>query len=143
MLAAARLVGVQVVWELRNYGLPADPELKRRLAQAIAAIDAVRDVCPTTRFIKAEPLFHVAGDSDLPQTGLGAVDHRLAQFQEFDMIAGRNAPELGGIEDHLDIVFVNYYPENQILRTGGINPVRAPGAHHAREWECDRWGLWG
>ena len=100
------------------------PELKRKLAHAaIVAIDAIRAVSPDARFVQAEPLIHVAGSPDLPETELGAREHRMAQFEAFDMIAGRTAPELGGSESHLDIIGLNYYPENQILRTGGSIPL--------------------
>lgn len=100
------------------------PELKRQLAHAaIRAIDAVRTVVPKARFIQAEPLIHVAGHPDLPETAAGAKAHHLAQFEAFDMIAGRLAPELGGSEAHLDIVGVNFYPENQLVRGGVTLPL--------------------
>ncbi len=100
------------------------PELKRQLARAaIRAVEAVRDVAPDARFIQAEPLIHVAGHPDMPETAAGAEAHRLAQFEAFDMIAGRLAPELGGSEAHLDIVGVNFYPENQLVRGGATIPL--------------------
>ena len=98
-------------------------ELKRQLACAsIRAVEAVRGVAPGARFIQAEPLIHVAGHPDMPETAAGAEAHRLAQFEAFDMIAGRLAPELGGSEAHLDIVGINYYPENQLVRGGMTIP---------------------
>ena len=100
------------------------PELKRQLAcAAIRAVEAVRDVAPDARFIQAEPLIHVAGHPDMPETAAGAEKHRVAQFEAFDMIAGRSAPELGGSEAHLDIVGVNFYPENQLVRGGATIPL--------------------
>jgi len=60
---------------------------------------------------------------DMPETAAGAEAHRLAQFEAFDMIAGRLAPELGGSEAHLDIVGVNFYPENQLARGGTTLPL--------------------
>lgn len=99
------------------------PELKRQLARAaITAVNAVREVAPDARFIQAEPLIHVAGHPDMPETCAGAEAHRLAQFEAFDMIAGRLHPELGGSEAHLDIVGINYYPENQLVRGGMTIP---------------------
>lgn len=90
------------------------PELKRQLARAaIVAIEAVRSVEPRARFIQAEPLIHVTTPPDAPEADVvGAAEHREAQFEAFDMIAGLLAPELGGSEAHLDIVGVNFYPEN-------------------------------
>ncbi len=100
------------------------PELKRQLAcAAIRAVEAVRDVVPGARFIQVEPLIHVAGHPDMPETSAGAEEHRLAQFEAFDMIAGRLAPELGGSEAHLDIIGINYYPENQLVRGGMTIPL--------------------
>ncbi|MET0314073.1 MAG: beta-glucosidase, partial [Hansschlegelia sp.] len=52
--------------------------------------------------------------------------YRLAQFEAHDMIAGRLAPELGGSPDKLDIVGMNFYPDNQwVLGAGAI-----PMGHH-------------
>ena len=100
------------------------PELKRQLARAaIRAVEAVRQVAPDARFIQAEPLIHVAAHPDMPETSAGAEAHRLAQFEAFDMVAGRQAPELGGSEAHLDIVGVNFYPENQLVRGGMTIPL--------------------
>ena len=99
-------------------------ELKRQLARAaVAGIDAVRSVAPGARFIQCEPLIHVAPNPALPETVAGAAEHREAQFAAFDMVAGRRDPELGGSEAHLDIVGVNYYPENQFVRGGGTIPL--------------------
>ncbi len=100
------------------------PDLKRQLAAAaIRAVDAVRDVHKAARFIQAEPLIHVTAHPDLPETEAGAAAHRAAQFEAFDMIAGRTAPELGGSEAHLDIVGLNFYPENQLMRGGATIPM--------------------
>jgi hypothetical protein len=95
------------------------PELKRQLVRAaIRAIDGIRLVSPNARFIQAEPLIHVVADPRLPETAIGAEGHRQAQFEAFDMMAGRVAPELGGSESHLDLVGLNFYPENQMIRGG-------------------------
>lgn len=99
-------------------------ELKRQLARAaIVGIEAVRAVEPRARFVQAEPLIHVCADPDLPETALGAEQHRSAQFEAWDMIAGRLAPELGGSEAHLDLVGANFYPDNQLFRTGTTIPL--------------------
>ncbi|MBV9748477.1 MAG: beta-glucosidase, partial [Acetobacteraceae bacterium] len=100
------------------------PELKRQLARAaIVGIEAVRRVEPRARFIQAEPLIHVVANPELPETAAGAAEHREAQFEAFDMVAGRLHPELGGSEAHLDIVGVNYYPDNQLVRGGVTVPL--------------------
>ena len=100
------------------------PELKRQLARAaIVAIEAVRSVEPRARFVQAEPLIHVVANPGMAKTVRSAAEHREAQFEAFDMIAGRSHPELGGSEAHLDIVGVNYYSDNQLMHGGGTLPL--------------------
>ncbi len=101
------------------------PALKRQLARAaVVAVEAVRSVDPRARFVTAEPLIHVTAPPDAPEDAkVGAAEHRLAQFEACDMIAGRLAPELGGSEAHLDIVGVNFYPDNQLFRAGDTIPL--------------------
>jgi hypothetical protein len=43
------------------------------------------------------------------------------------MVSGLRWPELGGSPDHLDVVGVNYYPENQWYYEGSTIPL----GHHA------------
>ena len=109
---------------LRQHG----PALKRQLAQAaIAAIHAVRAAVPAARFVMAEPLIHVtAGPEATKSTIQAAAAHRVAQFEAFDMVAGRLHPELGGTETCLDAVGVNYYSDNQFLASSGTLPL----GHH-------------
>lgn len=102
-------------------------ELKRQLARAtIAAIDAVRSVDPRARFICAEPGIHVlpAGGGDA--RAADADGYRLSQFEAHDMLTGAREPELGGSPDKLDIVGVNFYPQNQWVLGGGTVPM----GHH-------------
>ena len=96
------------------------PELKRRLARAaIVAIDAVRSVERRARFIQAEPLINVVTPPEATdEDKRGADEHMTAQFEAFDMIAGRLCPELGGSEAHLDLIGLNFYPHNQFFRDG-------------------------
>ena len=96
--------------------------LKRQLVRAsIAAIDAIRSVDPAARIVHAEPLVHIAPAGD--------DDHALAeamtsyQYESMDMLTGRMAPELGGRPDCLDILGVNYYPDNQWLTHGATIPL--------------------
>lgn len=103
-------------------------ELKRQLVRAaIAATDAIRSVDPQARFITAEPLINVdpgLGDDAHHQ---GAKAYREAQFEATDMLVGRIEPELGGAPELLDIVGLNYYPDNQWYFRGGTIPL----GHHA------------
>jgi beta-glucosidase/6-phospho-beta-glucosidase/beta-galactosidase len=89
-------------------------ELKRQLLRMnIAAIDAIRKVAPEARFISTEPAIHVIGSAKNPAGQRAAEDYRLAQFQALDMLGGRIETELGGGENYLDIIGVNYYFHNQ------------------------------
>ena len=102
--------------------------LKRQLVRAaIAAIDAIREVDPRARFICAEPLVHIDPGSGDPQVVAEAETYRSSQFEALDMIAGRTAPELGGKPEYLDLVGVNYYPDNQWYIGGSTIPM----GHHA------------
>ncbi len=85
---------------------------KRQLVRAaIAATEAIRGVEPRARFVQPEPAIHVV--SHHPDRAAEAECRRLSQFQACDMLAGRVEPELGGREDLLDILGVNFYWNNQ------------------------------
>jgi hypothetical protein len=103
--------------------------LKRQLVRAAtAASHAVLSVAPESRLICAEPLIHVdAGSHDDPAHVAGANAHRQSQFEALDMLAGRIEPELGGGPECLDIVGVNFYPDNQWYHGGSTIPL----GHHA------------
>lgn len=99
-------------------------DLKRQLARAaIASIDAVREVDPRSRFIVAEPSIHVAPNGDSPKAIADAENYRLSQFEAHDMLIGAREPELGGSPDKLDIVGVNFYPDNQWVLGGPPIPL--------------------
>lgn len=103
-------------------------ELKRQLIRAaIAATVAVRDAVPEARFIHAEPAINVVPGRADPDVAAAAETHRLSQYAALDMMCGRQAPELGGRPDLLDIVGINYYPDNQWYAGG----VTIPLGHHA------------
>ena len=95
-------------------------ELKRQLVRAwVAAVDAIREVDPRARMISVEPLIH-----NVPPLGMEDVDGRAAQqrgsqWEAWDMIAGLRDPELGGRQDLLDVMGVNFYHDNQWEVPGG------------------------
>ena len=97
-------------------------ELKRQLARAaIAATHAVREAARDARVLAIDPLIHVApaagGDPRL------AAAYTEAQFQGWDMLAGRLEPGLGGGPGLLDVVGVNHYRDNRWQHGGGpISP---------------------
>lgn len=98
--------------------------LKRQLAAAaIAGIRAVREVDSRARFLHCEPIIHISGDRGKPGSAVAAANHTEGQFEAWDMIAGRRAPELGGSEDCLDLLGCNYYWNNQWLHMGEHTPL--------------------
>jgi len=91
-----------------------DEEIKRQLVRAsIAACEAVWAVDRRARFLYPEPIIHVFSPKDKPELAAQAQSYNEAQFDAWDMMAGRKSPELGGKEDYLDIIGVNYYHSNQ------------------------------
>jgi beta-glucosidase/6-phospho-beta-glucosidase/beta-galactosidase len=102
------------------YAAGRDGELKRHLVRArIAAVEAIRAVDPRARLVSPEPLIHNVPPKDQPWNVGPALRQRSSQFEAWDMIAGRAAPELGGSENCLDIVGVNFYAANQWEVPGG------------------------
>ena len=67
-------------------------ELKRQLAAAsIRAIRAVRQVLPGVRLLQVEPLIQISPGTRRATTVAAAGAHHAAQFEAWDMIAGRLA----------------------------------------------------
>ncbi len=91
-------------------------ELKAQLVRAaIEAIEAAWTVNPQTRIVHTDPLINVTHNLARPEEFAIAEYYRLLMFQAWDMLAGRHRPALGGAEKYLDIIGVNYYPNNQWL----------------------------
>jgi beta-glucosidase/6-phospho-beta-glucosidase/beta-galactosidase len=105
---------------MNPFALGRGSDLKLQLVRAaIAAMVAVRAVVPAARFLHPEPLINVATDPERPhERGHAAVAHD-AQFEAWDMLSGRLAPELGGGPSFLDVPGANYYPDNQWTLKGG------------------------
>lgn len=101
-----------------NYFYPfareASGQIKRQLARAaIAGMEAIWAVDPRARFVHVDPLIHVTPPLDMPKLADTAERARLAQFEFFDMLAGRVAPDLGGQPRYLDILGANFYHNSQ------------------------------
>jgi hypothetical protein len=91
-------------------------ELKAQLVRAaIEGIEAAWSVNRRTRIVHTDPLINVVHNLARPEEFEVAEYYRLLMFQAWDMIAGRRRPDLGGDEKYLDIIGVNYYPNNQWL----------------------------
>lgn len=99
-------------------------ELKLNLVRAaLAGIEAIWDVNPRARIVNADPICKVVAPHDRPDLH----DHarwfsQHVVYEAWDMLAGRQFPELGGSRRHLDIIGVNYYWTNQWEHT-------RPGRH--------------
>ncbi len=100
---------------------------KRQLVRgAIEATAAIRGVDPRARLITAEPLINIIAGAD-PTQAAEAERYRLVQFETADMLSGRAAPELGGSAGLLDVVGLNFYPDNQWF----MGNYTIPLGHHA------------
>lgn len=91
-------------------------ELKVQLARAaISGIRAIREVCPTARIVNVDPICRVVPRDAHDPAQRAHVQHfnDVAVFEYWDMVSGRLRPELGGREDYLDVVGLNYYWTNQ------------------------------
>lgn len=102
------------------YALRRDGELKRQCVRAaIAAIQAIRSVDPAARFVAPEPLIHNVPPLDQPWNTGPALAQRASQFEAWDLLTGRSEPGLGGSEEYLDVVGVNFYAANEWEVPGG------------------------
>ena len=89
-------------------------ELKRILVRAAtAASEVLLNELAGVRLLWPEPMINIIGNPAIPGDEAEAERYRLAQFQAWDMISGRMAPELGGRPEYLDIIGVNFYDRNQ------------------------------
>ncbi len=102
-------------------------QLKRQLVRAnVLATKAVREVDPAARFVQPEPLINVVANPNRSHERSAAADQRESQFEVWDMLAGRRHSDLGGSPELLDILGVNYYPNNQWTAGGGTLPADSP-----------------
>lgn len=103
-------------------------ELKRQLVRAgIAGARALRGVDPRAMIVWCEPAINVLPNGPSATAALAAETRRESQFEVMDMLTGRDAPELGGGPDLVDVVGLNFYPHNQFVLDGGTIPM----GHHA------------
>ena len=96
-------------------------ELKVQLARAaIEGMEAIWSVVPNARFTIVDPIVHVIPHPNRPEDNAAAAAHRAAQFQGWDLLAGRLWPQIGGDEKYLDLIGINYYPDNQWIKGFGL-----------------------
>ena len=60
-----------------------------------------------------------------PKTWRRVQADNLLQYQAWDMLSGRIWPSLGGHPSYLDIIGVNFYPDNQFMLDGSAVPLGA------------------
>jgi hypothetical protein len=119
-------------------------ELKAQLARAaLAAIEAIWSVDSRARILHCDPSIHIEADPRQPERRADAEGHRLAQFQAWDMIVGRLWPQLGGDERYLDLVGLNYYPNNQWILDGPTIERGRPLYRPFREILREAWERYG
>ena len=89
-------------------------DLKRNLVRAaVADTHAVRAAAPGTRTAAIDPVINIV--PRFPEEAEEVRNHNASQWQAWDMLCGREEPGLGGTEDVLDVVGINYYWNNQWL----------------------------
>ncbi len=94
-------------------------EFKRSLVKAAITASAILlDELPGVRLISPEPVIHIVENPELPGSGSEAEMYTLAQYQAWDMLSGRLAPELGGRPEYLDILGANFYDRNEWVHHG-------------------------
>ena len=118
--------GADVSW-LDPYASERGRDLKRQLVRAsLAAMHAIRDVYPEARFVLTDPLVQIAADAGKPESAEHAARQHEMQFEAWDWLAGRAEPGLGGQTDFLDILGLNYYPDNHWFWSGDTLPPDHP-----------------
>jgi beta-glucosidase/6-phospho-beta-glucosidase/beta-galactosidase len=106
-------------------------DVKRQLVRAtVEAIEAMRAVNPRVRICQVDPLINIVPRSSSEEDVRAAAMYRQSQFVAWDMIAGRVEPELGGREDLLDVIGVNYYIHNQFVFEGPMIVPSDPRYRH-------------
>jgi hypothetical protein len=89
-------------------------ELKQQLVRAnVEAARILLEELPDVRLVSPEPVIHIIGDPARPDDVHEAEAYRTSMFEAWDMVSGRLHPELGGKEQFLDVIGINYYDRNQ------------------------------
>jgi hypothetical protein len=105
------------------YAVGRSAEVKKQLVRAaIAGCEAIWEVDRRARFLHTDPLIHIIPPRGRPDLAAEAAAKHNAQFDAFEMLAGRLNPQLGGHPRYLDILGYNFYhanewelPENRLL----------------------------
>jgi beta-glucosidase/6-phospho-beta-glucosidase/beta-galactosidase len=120
---------------LNPFGRRHGNQLKEQLVRAsIAAAEELWAVDSRTRLTQIDPLINVVPASAKNSRQVKAAEaYRLAQYEAWDMLAGRSKPHLGGAEKYLDILGGNYYVHNQWVFGGSFITSEDPRYRPFRE----------
>lgn len=96
---------------------------------AIAGVQAIREVVPDARMVHIDPLVQVVAPRGRPDLEQAAWHETYVDtFLAWDILAGKEHPELGGSPEILDIVGANNYSFGQMeYRAGGPHAALEPG----------------
>ena len=113
------------------YGKTEQQRHRLRLAlcrAAIAGVNAIREVDDEARFVHIDPLILVVPPRDRPDLADEAREEMYDDtFFAWDVLAGKQHPELGGSPDVLDVVGVNCYSFGQMeFREHGPHTALGP-----------------
>ncbi|MDQ2840272.1 MAG: beta-galactosidase [Acidobacteriota bacterium] len=93
--------------------------LKRNLVRAaVLASEILLGHLPGVRLISPEPVIHIVENPEIPGSAEDAKSYCRSQFEGWDMLSGRLAPELGGRPEYLDIIGTNFYDRNEWVHHG-------------------------
>ena len=102
------------VASINPYTVGRGADLKRNLVRAAAAASEILlNELPGVRLLSPEPVIHIVGNPEIAGDDVEAEQYRLSQFEAWDMLSGRLAPELGGHPEYLDILGLNFYERNE------------------------------
>ncbi|HYF20692.1 MAG TPA: b-glycosidase, partial [Ramlibacter sp.] len=96
---------------------------------AIAGVKALREVLPDARMVHVDPLIQVVAPADRPDQK-EAAEHEtwVDAFLAWDILYGKEHPELGGSPEVLDIIGANNYSFGQMeYREQGPHQALPPG----------------
>jgi beta-glucosidase/6-phospho-beta-glucosidase/beta-galactosidase len=109
-----------------------EDRFKYRLALCKAAIEgvkAIREIDPEARMVHIDPLVQVVAPRDRPDLAEAAHHETFVDtFLAWDILYGKESPELGGSPEILDIVGANNYSFGQMeYRENGPHQALEPG----------------
>jgi hypothetical protein len=104
---------------------------------AIEAARAIRNAHPDALLFSSEPAINVVPGST--ETRARAATFHDSQYEALDMLLGRVKTHLGGFEDAIDFVGVNYYPHNQWQFGGPTIPFGSSGYRRFRDMLAEIW----